>query len=138
MDTASLDRISFLIIQAAIEIHKALGPGLLESTYRPCMIYELTERNLKVTSELSVPVRYKHLVLDGLAHQFQCGESRSGRRSNREQIWVARLVALQIGGHPYRHNVVRRKCLCVFAALRQDRRLTSTTYCVSSLIIAAR
>ncbi len=65
MDTATLDRISFLIIQAAIEIHKALGPGLLESTYLTCLIYELKLRGLKVVSELVVPLRYKDLVLDG-------------------------------------------------------------------------
>lgn len=65
MDAAALDRISFLIIQAAIEIHKAIGPGLLESAYRTCMIYEIEQRKLKVDSELIVPVRYKHLVLDG-------------------------------------------------------------------------
>ncbi len=65
MDTAQLDRISYLIIQAAIEIHKELGPGLLESVYRTCMIYELRARNLRVTSEVIVPVRYKELVLDG-------------------------------------------------------------------------
>jgi GxxExxY protein len=65
MTIAQLDRISYLIIQAAIEIHKALGPGLLESTYRTCLIFELQVRNLKVISELVVPVRYKHLMLDG-------------------------------------------------------------------------
>ncbi len=65
MDTATLDRTSFATIQAAIEIHKALGPGLLESTYRACMIYELKRRGLKVMSELIVPLRYKDLVLDG-------------------------------------------------------------------------
>jgi GxxExxY protein len=64
MTTAELDGISHRIIQAAIEIHKALGPGLLESTYRTCMIYELRARNLKVISESSLPVRYKHLILD--------------------------------------------------------------------------
>jgi len=64
MDTARLDRISFLIIQAAIEVHKSLGPGLLESTYRTCLIYELQLRSLKVMSELIVPVRYKELNLD--------------------------------------------------------------------------
>ncbi len=65
MDTAALDRISYLIIQAAIEIHKTLGPGLLEGVYRSCMIYELGLRSLKVSSELIVPVRYKELLLDG-------------------------------------------------------------------------
>lgn len=71
MTTAELDGISHRIIQAAIEIHKALGPGLLESTYRTCMIYELRARNLKVISESSLPVRYKHLILDsGIAWIF--------------------------------------------------------------------
>ena len=65
MDAAALDRLSFLIIQAAIEIHKALGPGLLESVYRRCTIYELRARNLKVATEVIVPVRYKQLVLEG-------------------------------------------------------------------------
>lgn len=65
MDIAAFDRTSYLIIQAAIEIHKVLGPGLLESAYRTCMMYELQARNLNVQSELIVPVRYKHLVLDG-------------------------------------------------------------------------
>jgi GxxExxY protein len=65
MDTAALDRTSYLIIQSAIEIHKVLGPGLLESAYRTCMIHELGLRNLKVSSKLMVPVRYKKLLLDG-------------------------------------------------------------------------
>jgi PD-(D/E)XK nuclease superfamily len=65
METAELDRISYLTIQSAIEIHKALGPGLLESVYRPCMIYELRARGLMLSSEVKVPVRYKDLVLDG-------------------------------------------------------------------------
>ena len=65
MDAAAHDRISFQIIGAAIEIHKSLGPGLLESAYRTCMIYELRARSLKACSELVVPVRYKELVLDG-------------------------------------------------------------------------
>ena len=65
MDTAELDRISYLTIQSAIEIHKTLGPGVLENVYRPCMIYELQARKLEVTSEVKVPVRYKDLVLDG-------------------------------------------------------------------------
>ena len=65
MTTAELDRLSYRIIQAAIEIHKALGPGLLESAYRTCMIHELRARSIGFVSELVVPVRYKGLVLDG-------------------------------------------------------------------------
>jgi GxxExxY protein len=65
MDTTELDRISYLTIQSAIEIHKKLGPGLLENVYRRCMIYELRARRLEVATEIKVPVRYKDLVLDG-------------------------------------------------------------------------
>ena len=65
MDAAELDRIAYLTIQSGIEIHKKLGPGLLENVYRPCMIYELRARSLTVSSEVRVPVRYKEFVLDG-------------------------------------------------------------------------
>jgi GxxExxY protein len=47
------------IIGAAIEIHRALGPGLLESTYEACLIYELRLRELKVEPQKAIPVFYK-------------------------------------------------------------------------------
>jgi len=65
MELERLNAISLLIIQAAIEIHRTLGPGLLESIYRMCLIYELRERGLAVLSEKVVPIRYKSLVFDG-------------------------------------------------------------------------
>ena len=65
MEPDPLNEISFLTIQSAIQIHRALGPGLLESAYRACMIYELRERGLTVLAEQIVPIRYKTLVLDG-------------------------------------------------------------------------
>lgn len=52
------------IIGAAIEVHKALGPGLLESVYHKCLKQELFLRELKFASELNVPVNYKGLELD--------------------------------------------------------------------------
>jgi GxxExxY protein len=64
MEVDRLNDLSFRIIECGIEIHRALGPGLLESTYRKCMIYELAQRSFGVLSEKLVPVRYKDLVLD--------------------------------------------------------------------------
>ena len=64
MDRDALDRISLTIIQSAIEIHRHLGPGLLESIYGACMVYELRERGLAVATQQCIPVRYKKLVLD--------------------------------------------------------------------------
>jgi GxxExxY protein len=59
-----LNDLSYRIIEAGIEIHRALGPGLLESTYRKCMIYELRGRGLDIVAEKIIPVRYKDIVLD--------------------------------------------------------------------------
>ncbi len=49
---------------AAIEIHKALGPGLLESVYHKCMVHELKLKGVRFKSELSIPVNYKGLNID--------------------------------------------------------------------------
>jgi GxxExxY protein len=52
------------IIGAAIDIHRALGPGLLESAYEACLVYELRLRKLKVESQKSMPIFYKDVMLD--------------------------------------------------------------------------
>ena len=52
------------IIGAAIEVHRALGPGLLESAYEACLIYELRLKRLKVESQKPLPVFYKDVMLD--------------------------------------------------------------------------
>ena len=49
---------------AAIEVHKALGPGLLESVYHKCLKHEFIQRGIHFQSELKVPVNYKGLELD--------------------------------------------------------------------------
>jgi GxxExxY protein len=47
------------IIGAAIEVHRHLGPGLLESIYRECLVYELRLGGFQVAQEVTLPVRYK-------------------------------------------------------------------------------
>jgi GxxExxY protein len=51
-----LDRITKNIIGAAIEVHRALGPGLLESAYEACLAFELVERGLGVDQQKPLPV----------------------------------------------------------------------------------
>jgi hypothetical protein len=51
MQADQLNDLSYRIIGAGIEVHRGVGPGLLESTYRTCMIYELRERGMSVVSE---------------------------------------------------------------------------------------
>ncbi len=53
------------ILSAAIEVHRYLGPGLLESVYEDCLSYELTHRNLTIERQKPVTLRYKDLVLEG-------------------------------------------------------------------------
>ena len=52
------------IIGAAIEVHRALGPGLLESAYEACLTYELRLRGLKVESQKPLPLIYKNVMLE--------------------------------------------------------------------------
>lgn len=49
------------IIGCAIEVHKILGPGLLESAYQKFLVYELEKAGLKVVEEKSMPIVYKNL-----------------------------------------------------------------------------
>lgn len=59
-----INKITQEIIGAAIEVHKELGPGLLESAYQECLYFELLERGLSVQKELELPVVYKEVQLD--------------------------------------------------------------------------
>ncbi len=52
------------IIGSAIEVHKLLGPGLLESAYEACLCYELAKRNLQFEQQVPLPIRYKDVNLD--------------------------------------------------------------------------
>ena len=58
------NEISGAIVDAAIKVHSALGPGLLESAYAACLRHELIKRGLKVVSEVPVPVVYDGIKLD--------------------------------------------------------------------------
>src|SRR5438067_1033337 len=52
------------IIGAAIEVHRHLGPGLLETAYQECLCYELSQQGLRFEQEVALPVRYKGIKLD--------------------------------------------------------------------------
>jgi GxxExxY protein len=58
------DEVASKIVDAAFAVHKALGPGLLESVYEACLLYELNKRGLKVERQVSLPVVYDNLRLD--------------------------------------------------------------------------
>lgn len=51
------------VIGCAIEVHRSLGPGLLESTYQTCLMHELQETGVRASEEVYLPVMYKGLEL---------------------------------------------------------------------------
>src|SRR5271169_365952 len=62
-ETPREDRVTDKIIGAAIEIHRVLGPGLLESAYEECLCYELSQRGLQFKRQVPLPVTYKGVKL---------------------------------------------------------------------------
>jgi GxxExxY protein len=56
--------LSYKIIGLAIEVHRQLGPGLLESAYQECLFYEIKKAGLKVEKEKSLPIVYKEIELN--------------------------------------------------------------------------
>ena len=59
-----LNELSYRIIGAAIEVHRSLGPGLLESTYRECLCRELSLGGISFRRECGLPLEYKGIRLD--------------------------------------------------------------------------
>lgn len=64
MNQEELNRISGIILDSAIEVHKQLGPGLLESVYEICLFKELRSRKLFVERQVLIPIFYKGENLD--------------------------------------------------------------------------
>jgi len=58
------DDITRITIGSAIEVHRELGPGLLESPYEACLTYELQEKGLQIETQKILPIQYKEVKLD--------------------------------------------------------------------------
>ena len=61
---AATDSITRAIIGAAIEVHRVLGPGLLESAYQACLEYELFQRDIKFARQVPVPIVYRTVKVE--------------------------------------------------------------------------
>ena len=64
MDKDLLNNVTSRIIGAAIDVHRALGPELLESAYEACLAYELIQREMKVEQQKPLPLIYRDVQLD--------------------------------------------------------------------------
>ena len=58
------NEISKIVFESALKVHKALGPGLLESAYEECLLYELKKSSLKVEKQKTLPLIYEEVKLD--------------------------------------------------------------------------
>lgn len=61
---SDLNDLTYEIIGSAIEVHRAMGPGLLESVYHCCLMEELKQRKIQFETELIIPIEYKGITLD--------------------------------------------------------------------------
>lgn len=92
----NINDITQAIIGAAIEVHRRLGPGLLESAYRACLAYELRKRGFDVAEEQPIPVVYDEVKLD-------CGF--------RADLLVNRLVVVELKAKTTIHPVDKAQVL---------------------------
>ena len=58
------NEIAAVIVDAALSVHRALGPGLLESVYEAALAFELRDRGLEVQRQVPIPVRYRNVIFD--------------------------------------------------------------------------
>jgi GxxExxY protein len=62
--TAQVENIARVVVDAGLKVHKALGPGLLESAYEHCLAYELTSRGIPLRRQVALPIVYEGARVD--------------------------------------------------------------------------
>jgi len=58
------NEIGRIVVDSAIKVHKSLGPGLLESAYEACLVYEIQKTSLNVQRQAGLPLKYEDVILD--------------------------------------------------------------------------
>jgi len=65
-----INQITGTVIDSAMKVHSAFGPGLLESAYKACLVYELRKRGLNVAVEVALPLIYDGIKLDDVGYRL--------------------------------------------------------------------
>ena len=65
-----INQITGAVIDSAMKVHSAFGPGLLESAYKSCLAYELRKRGLRVDVEVGLPLVYEGIVMDDVGYRL--------------------------------------------------------------------
>lgn len=95
--TENENRIGKLIVEAAFEVHKNLGPGLLEKVYEICFAHELQKRGLNVKRQIDIPIQYDGIVfqeglrLDVLVEDLVICELKAVEQVN--PVWMAQVLS---------------------------------------------
>ncbi|MDP3149939.1 MAG: GxxExxY protein [Ignavibacteria bacterium] len=95
--TENENRIGKLIVEAAFEVHKNLGPGLLEKVYEVCFVHELQKRGLNVKRQIDIPIQYDGIVfqeglrLDVLVEDLVICELKAVEQVN--PVWMAQVLS---------------------------------------------
>lgn len=76
------NELSYEIIGAAIEVHRHLGPGLLESAYEECLCYELDEKGIKYERQIYLPMVYKDVIVKEKVYRLD--------------VWVEKKVVVDV------------------------------------------
>lgn len=102
--TIQQEGVAKMIVDIAFNIHKKLGPGLLESVYEKCFCYELEQRNIDYGRQLLVPICYNDLIIDdGLRLDLLIDSNiivELKAQENYHPVWEAQLHSyLQLTGH---------------------------------------
>ena len=63
-DAAVHEEFTGEVVDGAIQVHRVLGPGLLESAYQACLVYELRKRGLRVEAQVEMPIQYDGVVIE--------------------------------------------------------------------------
>jgi GxxExxY protein len=66
----NLNALTGIIVDSAIQVHSAIGPGLLESAYQTCLAYELRARGLLVRTQVLLPVTYKAISIKRMVNNL--------------------------------------------------------------------
>ena len=91
------NELSYEIIGIAIEVHRILGPGLLESAYEECLCYELKQKNIKFDRQLWLPMNYKNVIVKDKMYRLD--------------IWVEKKVIVEIKSVETIHPVFKKQVL---------------------------
>jgi GxxExxY protein len=96
MDSSHIEKIGHTVIGCAIEVHRVLGPGLLEAAYEECLLYELNLAGLRTQRQLGLNIRYKEITLP---------------RAYRTDLIVEEFVVLELNAVDFVHDLHRAQLL---------------------------